>query len=702
MLNCYARSLAAKASTAILLVGGMLAVDSSLTTAAAEGLAAPSPPANVSARAGVNAAKIYWEPPVDDGGEPVSSYTVTSSPEGKTCTGSAAARSCYVKSLTNGQPYTFTVTATNASGTSAPATTNTVTPAADTTAPVLVSTEVTPDRASSLGGSTITVRLRITDDLSGRAPVTGPLDANPAILFKRRTGDYATFGFTRAVNRISGDEYDGIYQATVSVPAGTSAGYWDLSVYPIRDAADNSTGFVTRPGVLVGAPAAPTAVTATTGPGRQVTVSWQAPSDNGGNIITSYQLTDSHTGTTRTVTATTWTGSFPDIAADEPLTFTVAAVNAAGSSAASAPSPAVIVPAEAPSPVRNASAVRGDQSAAVDWDAPMHTHGAPVTGYTVTADPGGQQVTVEPGATQTTVPGLTNGVAYTFTITATNAAGTSEGVAAGPVTPAGVPQTVADVTATASDRSATVAWEQGDDNGAPVTGYKVTATPGGHQVTVGPDVTQATVPGLTNGVAYTFVVTATNSVGSSAPSVPSASVTPAGAPLAVPGLGIARGDRQLTVSWSAANGNGSPVTGYRVAYNDSVLELPADARSALLTGLSNGTSYRVTVTAVNALGQGTTSAATGTPATRPGTVAKPAVKVVGRNVTLTWRAPASNGAPITGFVITGGKPAAKTVNGGVRRFVFRNLKPGLYSFRVAAKNAVGAGAPSSGVRVRVR
>ncbi|MFN7150632.1 MAG: fibronectin type III domain-containing protein, partial [Microthrixaceae bacterium] len=371
------------------------------------------------------------------------------------------------------------------------------------------------------------------------------------------------------MNRISGDEYDGIYQATVSVPAGTSAGYWDLSVYPIRDVADNSTGFITRPGVLVGAPTAPTAVTAIAATGRQVTVSWQAPSDNGGNIITSYQLTESHTDTTRTVTGTTWTGGFPDIAADEPLTFTVAAVNAAGSSAASAPSPAITVPAEAPSPVRNASAVRGNQSAAVDWDAPAHTHGAPVTGYTVTAGPGEQQVSVEPGVTQTTVPGLTNGVAYTFTITAANTAGTSEGVTAGPVTPAGLPQTVASVTATASDRSAAIVWEPADGNGAPVTGHKVTATPGGQHVTVGPDATQATVPGLTNGVAYAFVVTATNSVGSSAPSAPSASVTPAGAPLAVPGVRVARGDRKLTVTWSAANGNGAPVTGYRVAYNDS-------------------------------------------------------------------------------------------------------------------------------------
>jgi hypothetical protein len=49
---------------------------------------------------------------------------------------------------------------------------------------------------------------------------------------------------------------------------------------------------------------------------------------------------------------------------------------------------------------------------------------APITQYTVTAKPGGQSCTWTAGPLTCTVTGLTNRVAYTFTVTATNAVGT--------------------------------------------------------------------------------------------------------------------------------------------------------------------------------------------------------------------------------------------------------------------------------------
>ena len=61
-------------------------------------------------------ALVAWTAPASDGGSPITGYTATSSPGATTCT-TTGAPSCTVSGLTNGTPYTFTVTATNAAGT---------------------------------------------------------------------------------------------------------------------------------------------------------------------------------------------------------------------------------------------------------------------------------------------------------------------------------------------------------------------------------------------------------------------------------------------------------------------------------------------------------------------------------------------------------------------------------------------------------
>ena len=60
--------------------------------------------------------------------------------------------------------------------------------------------------------------------------------------------------------------------------------------------------------------------------------------------------------------------------------------------------------------------------------------------------------------------------------------------------------------------------------GSLITGFTVTASPGG--ATVSGAISPLVVTGLTNGTAYTFTVTATNSAGTGAASVASAAVTP--------------------------------------------------------------------------------------------------------------------------------------------------------------------------------
>jgi hypothetical protein len=76
------------------------------------------------------------------------------------------------------------------------------------------------------------------------------------------------------------------------------------------------------------------------------------------------------------------------------------------------------------------------------------------------------------------------------------------------------------------DGQATVRWAAATDNGNPVTGYTVTASPGGAQVTTNGSARSAVVPGLADGTAYTFTVTATNAVGTGPASTRSLAVTP--------------------------------------------------------------------------------------------------------------------------------------------------------------------------------
>jgi GH25 family lysozyme M1 (1,4-beta-N-acetylmuramidase) len=80
--------------------------------------------------------------------------------------------------------------------------------------------------------------------------------------------------------------------------------------------------------------------------------------------------------------------------------------------------------------------------------------------------------------------------------------------------------------ASAEGGAATVSWLPGDTGTSAVTGYTVTATPGGKTVSVGPNIFNATVSGLSTSTAYTFTVTATNAVGVGVASAPSPPVTP--------------------------------------------------------------------------------------------------------------------------------------------------------------------------------
>ena len=192
--------------------------------------------------------------------------------------------------------------------------------------------------------------------------------------------------------------------------------------------------------------------------------------------------------------------------------------------------------AAAPSAPTDVVAVGGDREAVVSFAPPLNSR-PDVKNYTVTASPGGR--TERGKSSPLTVTKLTNGTSYTFTVTATNADGTSVASApSAPVVPSAnplvgptagttapvIPGSPTAVVAVRGDREAVVSFASPPDSDSKVKNYTVTASPGGR--TERGRSSPLTVTNLTNGTAYTFTVTATNDAGTSAASAPSTPIVP--------------------------------------------------------------------------------------------------------------------------------------------------------------------------------
>jgi Ca2+-binding RTX toxin-like protein len=156
-----------------------------------------------------------------------------------------------------------------------------------------------------------------------------------------------------------------------------------------------------------------------------------------------------------------------------------------------------------------------------------------------------------------------------------------------------------------------------------VTGYSVEARDtSGSVVQAFPAAGSATslvVSGLAPAT-YTFWVRAANAAAltQAGPwSLPTAPVTAlsAGRPRAPHGVTAVAGPAAATVSWTGANDGGSPITGFSIDVMSgttmvkTVTGIPATATSAVVSGLTNGTTYSFVVHAISAIGTGVGSTA---------------------------------------------------------------------------------------------
>ena len=203
------------------------------------------------------------------------------------------------------------------------------------------------------------------------------------------------------------------------------------------------------------------------------------------------------------------------------------------------------------------------------------------------------------------------------------------------------PDAPTNVTTTPGDGKVTVSWTAPASNGG-VAIYKYTVTTSDSQQTCQTNgtTTSCDVTGLTNGTSYTFSVVATNIAGNS-PAATSAAVAPYGVPLAPLYPAATAYNGRVTVSWSAADPNGNPITQYTVTAAPGGRSCQTTTgTSCTVTGLAANTAYTFSVQATNAAGLGAAATVT---ATTPAPV--PAVTHVrstpsGKGAaTITWTAP---------------------------------------------------------------
>lgn len=637
----------------------------------------PGKPTDVSATRGNGQATVSFTAP-EDGGSPITSYTVTSDPEGITATRTGSSSSpITITGLTYNISYKFTVTAANANGPGSPS---------DHSAPVTPTATVpgAPTAVAAARNGTRSVKVSFTAPSANGAVITGyTVTSRPGGITATGNGSPIT------VNGLeNGTTYSFSVTATNGIGKGPSSA-WSPSLIPAT------------------VPDAPSSVTATPGV-LQATIAFKAPPSNGGMPVTSYTLTFVNPASSVTITK----ASSPIVVTglnNIEYTFNLRANNGIGAGALSSISvtPLASRPG-APTGVKaNTSADPAGGKASVSFVPPESDGGTAITGYTVTSYPRG--ITATGKTSPINIDGLVNGTSYLFNVAAVNNVGTGSASAwSNRVTPATAPFAPKIGKAVKGSGQATVYFTAPaatggvpGNGGSPITSYTVTSDPEGIKTTrAGSSSSPITVTGLTANTPYTFTVSAENLIGKSAPSSVSNSVIPsAAAPGAPTAITAVPGNGQATVSFTAPQANGSPIQFYTMFIYPGAIPVTGFTSSPITaTGLTNGTAYTFKVQATNFVGTGPAATTVAvTPSTVPGKPTK--VQAVRGNgqATVSFSAPVAAGglpgngySPITTYTVS--LDGVTSVTRAASPITVPGLENGTeYTFKVWASNKNGKG-----------
>ena len=268
---------------------------------------------------------------------------------------------------------------------------------------------------------------------------------------------------------------------------------------------------------------------------------------------------------------------------------------------------------------QNVTAVAGNGQVSLSWNKSMDFDFLRYRVYEDTSpNPDSLVGSSTPGDiadTTMTVSGLTDGIIYYFRVTAVDGAGNESGysnqVTARPNGPPTIPQNVA---AVAGDAQVSLTWNKsvdfdflryrvyGGTSSNPTA--KIDSTAGGNVAD-----TTRTVAGLVNGLTYYFRVTAVDSGGNESAHSNEVNSQPDGSPSKPTLLSATIGDGQVVLCWSRSTDfNFARYRIYRgtspnpIVQVDSTSSGNANDTAKVMSGLTNGTTYFLRITAVDSMG----------------------------------------------------------------------------------------------------
>ena len=689
------------------------------TTAASSVMAVPSDPTGLAATpSGRTLIQLSWTAPSDNGGSSVTGYQIEWSSDGisnwadvEDDTESAA--TTYIdRGLTAGTTRHYRVSAINTTGTG---------------------TYSTSATATTVDGSTNTIP---SDPTMLTAAADGPTEIDLSWTAPADNGGSAITGY-RVLFSSDGEEFEDLEDDTETTTTTFShTGLLGATTHYYQVRAINAQGQSLVSNIASATTAAatvpnnPTSLAVAADGPMAMDLTWSAPANNGGAVVSGYRvefstaaLTGPWTLLVMSQTATTYTHT--GRSASTTYYYRVQAINSVGNSAGATASGQTAAPTRPGAPTSPGATPDGPTRMDLSWTAPTNTGGVDITGYRIEVGGAGnwEELVASHPSTSYTHTGLTAVTRYDYQVFAINSVGRGPASAAfNASTPVAVVPTVpTSLAATPSGPTiVNLRWSAPENNGgATITGYRIegSTSSSGPWTLLAMSQTGTTYShtGRRAATVYYYQVRALNSAGMGAIGAVNATTGAATVPGAPASIQVRPyGRTVLEITWTApTNTGGIDVSGYDIEWSPTGTgnwnALSAVGTMAVHTQLVANFRGYYRVRARNTVGPGAWAQQNGRTANNVNTaVASPPRSLTatasGRTlIELSWDAPSNTGgAPVTGYRIEVSSDAGATwanlaANTGstVTRYRHRGLTAGAARrYRVRAINSQGNSWPS--------